>query len=202
MQVLKDTVRDKIIASARRLFAKCGFRETSMRMIAKETGITAGNIYRYFDTKEQILDVVLSPLLEHIQKIICDHDKEENTLTFDVHRAYHNFVARSLVEIYHSHRQEYVILLRKAAGTPYENYYENLVAEIGRTMADFNSSSLIRMPISNPEIYYILARNHVDALIYALEHVEEPDRMEQVIKEYLDLQFNLIYTPKEGGESQ
>lgn len=201
MQVLKDTVRDKIIASARRLFAKCGFKETSMRMIAKEAGITAGNIYRYFDTKEQILDVVLSPLLAHIQKIICDHEKEENTVTFDIHREYHDFVARSLVEIHHSHRQEYVILLRKAAGTPYENYYENLVAEIGRTMATFNSAAIIRMPIKNPEIYSVLARNHVDALIYILEHVQDPERKEQVIKEYLDLQFSLIYTSKEGGQS-
>lgn len=201
MQVLKDTVRDKIIVSARRLFAKCGFRETSMRMIAKEVGITAGNIYRYFDTKEQILDVILSPLLAHIQQIICDHEKEENLVTFNVHRDYHNFVARSLVEIHHTHRQEYMILLRKAVGTPYENYYENLVAEIGRTMTTFNSASLTRIPISNPEIFHILARNHVDALIYALEHVEDPDRKEKVIREYLDLQFNLIYTSNDGRGS-
>lgn len=201
MQILKDSVRSKILSSAKRLFAKRGFKDTSMRMIAKEAGITAGNIYRYFDTKDQILEIILSPLLAHIQQIISDHEKDENSFTPDAHRAYHEFVARSLVDIYLEYQLEYVILLRKASGTGYENYYENLVKEIAKKMQLFNPSSLIRMPVHHPEIFHILARNHVDALIYALEHVPDLQRKKLVIKEYLDLQFSLIYTSTKAGDS-
>lgn len=199
MQVLKDSVRNKIISSAKRLFAKRGFKETSMRMIAKDAGITAGNIYRYFDTKDQILDPILEPLIRYIQQLISDHEKEENIHSAEAHRSYHEFVARSMVDIYLHYRQEYTILLRRAAGTVYENYYETLVNQIGRKMHLFTSASLNKVNIRNPEVFEILAKNHVDAIIYTLEHVEELSRKEEVIKEYLDLQFSIIFYPQKAG---
>lgn len=201
MQILKDSVRDRILSSAKRLFAKCGFKDTSMRMIAKEAGITAGNIYRYFDTKEEILESIMTPLLAYIEQLICDHEKEENLSSPDAHRGYHEFVASSMVDIYQRYNQEYAILLRRAAGTVYENYYDTLVTEIGKKMRPFCTDACTKTPIRNAEIYDILARNHVDAVIYALEHVEDFARKEAVIKEYLDLQFSLLFTPREGGSN-
>ncbi len=202
MQVLKDSVRNKIISSAKRLFAKRGFKETSMRMIAKEAGITAGNIYRYFDTKDQILEPIMEPLIRYIQQLISEHEKEENIHSEEAHRSYHEFVARSMVDIYLHYRQEYTILLRKAAGTTYENYYETLVKQIGRKMFVFSSASLKKVNIRNPEIFEILAKNHVDAIIYTLEHVEELSRKEEVIKEYLDLQFGILFHPQKAGDDR
>lgn len=202
MQVLKDSVRDKIISSAKRLFAKRGYKETSMRMIAKDAGITAGNIYRYFDTKDQILEPIMEPLIRYIQQLIIEHEKEENIHSVEAHRTYHEFVARSMVDIYLHYRQEYTILLRKAAGTAYENYYETLVNQIGSKMHLFSSASLSKVNVRNPEIFEILAKNHVDAIIYTLEHVEDLSRKEDVIKEYLDLQFSMIFYPQKAGDGR
>lgn len=202
MQILKESVLDKIILSAKRLFAKRGFKETSMRMIAKEAGITAGNIYRYFDTKEEILESIMEPLIAYIQQLICDHEKDENLNSPEAHRIYHEFVASSMVDIYQHYRQEYTILLRKAAGTAYENYYDTLVTQIGKKIRLFCAATRANAKIHSPEIYDILARSHVDAIIYTLEHVEDFARKEAMIKEYLDLQFSLIFTPEKTGDSQ
>lgn len=202
MQILKDSVRDKIIYSAKRLFAKRGFKETSMRMIAKDAGITAGNIYRYFDTKEEILEPIMTPLIAYIQKLICDHEKNENLSSPEAHRMYHEFVASCMVDIYQRYNQEYTILLCKGAGTVYENYYDTLVTQIGKKMSLFCAAAHAKTRIHNAEIYHILARNHVDSIIYTLEHVDDFARKEAVIKEYLDLQFTLIFTPQKEGDSQ
>src|SRR6516225_9886468 len=65
------TTRERILASATRLFAEKGFEGASMPAIAKASGITAGAIYKHFEGKgELLLEVVTrsflsSPLFAH-----------------------------------------------------------------------------------------------------------------------------------------
>lgn len=50
-----DTRRREILAAAHRCFAKRGFRDTTMRQIADEAGLTAGALYRYFDDRASLI---------------------------------------------------------------------------------------------------------------------------------------------------
>jgi AcrR family transcriptional regulator len=53
------STRERILASAARLFAEHGFEGASMPAIAKASGITAGAIYKHFKSKgELLLEVV------------------------------------------------------------------------------------------------------------------------------------------------
>ncbi|MGO9451797.1 MAG: TetR/AcrR family transcriptional regulator [Candidatus Binataceae bacterium] len=53
------STRERILASASRLFAQHGFESASMPAIAKASGITAGAIYKHFESKgELLLEVV------------------------------------------------------------------------------------------------------------------------------------------------
>jgi AcrR family transcriptional regulator len=69
MQRKKSEVKDLIKDTARQHFLEKGFQNTSMRAIAKEVKISAGNIYTYFQSKE---DLFLQLLTEN-QKIRLDH---------------------------------------------------------------------------------------------------------------------------------
>ena len=52
--------RKKVIeVAARELFIKQGFHATSMRDIAKSAGISMGNVYNYFPTKEAIFESIV-----------------------------------------------------------------------------------------------------------------------------------------------
>jgi AcrR family transcriptional regulator len=54
-----ESTRERILASAARLFAEHGFERSSMPAIAKASGITAGAIYKHFRSKgELLLEVV------------------------------------------------------------------------------------------------------------------------------------------------
>src|SRR5579862_4425028 len=54
-----ESTRERILASAARLFAENGFERSSMPAIAKASGITAGAIYKHFRSKgELLLEVV------------------------------------------------------------------------------------------------------------------------------------------------
>lgn len=47
--------RSEILDAARRCFARTGFHQTSMQQICTEAGMSPGNLYRYFPSKEAII---------------------------------------------------------------------------------------------------------------------------------------------------
>ncbi len=68
-QVLKNSRRDKIISSAKEEFLANGIPATSMRAIARRAGMAPGNIYRYFDSKEEIVSTILEPVFARLNSI-------------------------------------------------------------------------------------------------------------------------------------
>lgn len=52
--------RDEIVARAAALFAKEGVRTTTVRDIAEASGMLAGSLYYHFESKEEIVDEILS----------------------------------------------------------------------------------------------------------------------------------------------
>ena len=47
--------RDEILAAAQRCFVRHGFHQTSMQEICAEAGMSPGNLYRYFPSKESLI---------------------------------------------------------------------------------------------------------------------------------------------------
>ena len=56
--------RERIVASAERLFAERGYSGVSMPAIAAAAGITAGAIYKHFESKEQLFFLVVRRAVE------------------------------------------------------------------------------------------------------------------------------------------
>lgn len=52
---LQSDRRGEILEAARRCFARSGFHQASMQEICAEAGMSAGNLYRYFPSKEAII---------------------------------------------------------------------------------------------------------------------------------------------------
>jgi TetR/AcrR family fatty acid metabolism transcriptional regulator len=51
--------RERILAAATRRFAAFGYRRTGIAEIAREAGVAAGTLYRYFENKEEIFRAVM-----------------------------------------------------------------------------------------------------------------------------------------------
>lgn len=62
--------RDKIVASARHLFARHGFDRTSITDIARRAGMSQGNIYWYFPSKEALLGAVLADGFKTLNEMV------------------------------------------------------------------------------------------------------------------------------------
>jgi len=57
---------DQILAVAAELFASKGVAATTVREIADEVGILSGSLYHHFDSKEAMVDEILSPYLKDL----------------------------------------------------------------------------------------------------------------------------------------
>ncbi|GAA3133763.1 TetR/AcrR family transcriptional regulator [Streptosporangium carneum] len=58
--------RDYLVKLAAELFARKGFQATTVREIAEEAGILSGSLYHHFDSKETIVDEVLTTFLDDL----------------------------------------------------------------------------------------------------------------------------------------
>jgi TetR/AcrR family transcriptional regulator, cholesterol catabolism regulator len=67
--------RREVIATAARLFAQRGYQETSMSDLTEATGLAAGGLYHYIESKDELLisicDDLLEPLLERAREIVA-----------------------------------------------------------------------------------------------------------------------------------
>jgi len=58
--------RDELLGIAAGLFAEKGFKNTTVRDIADAAGILSGSLYHHFDSKESMIDEVLSTFQEEL----------------------------------------------------------------------------------------------------------------------------------------
>lgn len=59
-----EKIKESISRAAKELFRKYGYHKTSVNEIAKKARIAKATIYKYYESKEQILDVILMNYLD------------------------------------------------------------------------------------------------------------------------------------------
>jgi AcrR family transcriptional regulator len=68
-----DAINEKkshIEQAARELFIKNGFHATSMRDIAKSAGVSLGNLYNYYSTKDELFESIVAKYLKVIDRAL------------------------------------------------------------------------------------------------------------------------------------
>ncbi|MEO3810112.1 TetR/AcrR family transcriptional regulator [Sphaerisporangium sp. B11E5] len=81
--------RDHLVKLAAELFARKGFQATTVREIADEAGILSGSLYHHFDSKETIVDEVLSTFLKDLigrYRAALDHGADARTVLSEMVR--------------------------------------------------------------------------------------------------------------------
>lgn len=130
MQVKKDDVQGRIVSVAHEEFVRNGVKRTSMRTIAKLSGVSLGNIYKYFDSKDKLLCAVLDPLLKALDEYLLFHNNSEHLVIDDLSvEQMQTQMMNRLLDLIGRFRTELKLLFCNAEGTSLEGYRERLTAQ-------------------------------------------------------------------------
>src|SRR5689334_7714929 len=117
VQVPKAHVREAFVAAAAGAFAELGYAATTMADVAERAGSSVGNLYKYFSSKQQLLDAAVPPELvgelkrrtrARMRALGSAKDVRELAPTAEYHA-----LAGDLLDYYLAHRSAIVLVLAR-----------------------------------------------------------------------------------------
>ncbi|WP_028263826.1 TetR/AcrR family transcriptional regulator [Atopobium fossor] len=164
MQVLKEEVRERILAAAIQVFYEKDFRSAKMQDIAKLADVSASLLYSYFKNKEKLFEAVVSSVPLDFDRIA----HEEESILADTPSERFQIAAKGPLLDMLVHHKLLVILVDKSQGTAYEHTKDDFVKSIERHIRFMvNRHASLHYP---DLLAHVLANNFVESLMEVARH--------------------------------
>ncbi len=191
MQTKKTNIRKTILKVARKSFFEYGYRRTSMRTIAKEANVTLSNIYNYFKNKDEILEVILQPVLRDMEQIFSRYKdpyyitnnwvEADDVSEMDEFKDYVKFII-----IY---QKEFDLLLHNCSGSKYENIKDYFIDRYTESSRNYLQLMKDKYPHVNKEIsdffLHTVAAWWIQIVSEIISHNLNEEEILQFLKEYM-----------------
>ncbi|MGD2047117.1 MAG: TetR family transcriptional regulator [Gemmatimonadota bacterium] len=189
-QYLKEEVRDRIRAAALGAFASEGYAEATMAGIAAAAGVSAGNLYRYFESKEDLFDAVVPRrLVRRFRRLLSERlrgaEGERDVRDLGPEHRYW-LASGELFDFVLQHRLEVIAFLGRGRGTAYERVHGEVVDELVDA-ATRHSAALAGSVDGRATLAFDLEqiyRNFVDSLVRILKRFESNDEIREAVGAY------------------
>lgn len=184
-QSLKDEVARAIAHAALTVFAEGGYRSASMATIAREAGISTGNIYRYFPNKEALFaHVVPTDLGKRLLALLRARVRSAGTVPPSPMRS----EVEALFAFSLEHRLALIVLLGRNEGTPHEGFAEKVRAQLEQ-LAVMRFRELYPERAVPRDVAFAFAlkqayRNFIESMVAALAAQEDPVRIRACVDSY------------------
>lgn len=202
-QVLKEEVRQKILDSAKREFLNNDFEKASMRKIAKSSGMTVGNLYRYYDNKEKLFGALVDTHIERINDFLTKNDFVNTNLyemplndvlfSFDKELAYEriNKVIEFIMDMAMKGNDGLILLLSKSRGYKYGKSKMELIEWFSKLLQLKLMYEKNTKNICKEDILYAksLAKSFVEGICILIEEYDSSIDMATLFKKHIELFF-------------
>jgi len=130
-QVLKGEVRERILGSALQVFASHGYLGATMTAIAQGAGLGTASLYRYYASKEELFDAVVTPALaERFESLLARRVRALAQGVLGDRAPRLGDHGEEMLRFWVEHRLAVVVLLDRAEGTAYAHYGERFVEQL------------------------------------------------------------------------
>ncbi|GGH11601.1 hypothetical protein GCM10008013_03480 [Paenibacillus segetis] len=119
-----------MLKAAKHEFMEYGFQRSSIRRIAAGAGSTIGNMYKYFQSKDELFERLVSNVKGELYFFIKEHETESGESS-NAHQKLQLFV-----NLMSDYRDEMLLLIDASDGTQYQNTYEDLIAMVSLNLQD------------------------------------------------------------------
>lgn len=122
-------IRQVLIQTARGAFLEKGYKAVSMREISEKSGVGLSNIYNYFESKDELFKVVLTPFMNSFEKMMIKHSEVSTDTAVDMYTSekFQRETIRAFLKIFQQYRPELKLLFYASQGSCFENYCETLI---------------------------------------------------------------------------
>ena len=134
MQFKKKHIRERILKKAEDLLIEKGYSNTYMKDIAKSAGIGVSSIYTYFQSKAALFEQLVGETYENIKSLIDYFMSEEVWLdpASWTGKNEKNSYFNTIVDLLYDNKKASILLFKRAEGTRFENFYEELLLSISK----------------------------------------------------------------------
>jgi Transcriptional regulator len=198
MQYLKDEIKENIVRAALLEFKEKGYYGASMRNIAHTAGITSGNIYRYFVSKEALFDTIMDPVYQKVLRLGIQF--EDGVVQYKIN--YQNFDSMQLIqelyndilEAFSQYGTEFLILLDKSEGTKYQGVKEQVKALSYKILREVFIPELKKQgkSIKDEFILHVIACALVDGIGDILNNCSDGERVRNLVESFIKVLLHKI----------
>lgn len=126
-----EGVYEKVYECAKKEFLEKGFKDASLRVIAREAGTSTGSIYTRFQNKEGLFHAIVSPVVEELKTWFVEvqenfHQKPSVAQKKDMLKD-SAVGTEQMVEYIYEHFSEFKLLLECSEGTEFSDFLNELV---------------------------------------------------------------------------
>lgn len=185
MRQKKVELNNKILEVSLMEFYVNGYKDTNMRSIARKSGMTVGNIYRYFSSKQELFRNIMDPVVLKIRSIVNIEPLIQNQDIKDV-----NVIIGLIdpaLQICSEHPREIIIILSKSKGSIYENKYEIVKNDIASSIKKVYSEM-------DDELARVIGVSIIESLLYILRnHSHDVETIQKLFMNYLKFIFSSAF---------
>lgn len=132
----KDEIRRAIVGAAAAELAEVGLERTTLAGVAARAGVSVGNVYRYFGSKEELFraavpDELAADVARLVQARIEAMGRQKHPSELAAEHPYWEIV-RALTALSLEHREALLFLLSRAEGSAHEGYFAERVRDLTR----------------------------------------------------------------------
>ncbi|MBP1743279.1 MAG: Transcriptional regulator (TetR/AcrR family) [Firmicutes bacterium] len=188
MQYLKDEMRSRITEKALIEFREKGYTGASIRSIAKNSGTSTGNIYKYFHGKDDLYETLVGSVYSKLTD--CIRQFSEVELNENAETVFYELMG-TILGIIEESSHELSILLNKSAGSKYENCkstFINLITDIVTGTIRYELAAKGKI-LKDGFIIYLLSNSMVESISIILLEKENSAEARALILDLIEIFF-------------
>lgn len=183
MQTRKEPVKNRIVKAALEEFLLAGYANSSMRNIATQSGITVGNIYSYFSSKEELFDYILSDTVDELNKLFAMKVEYSESLSTESLTS----MARLVSDVFLKYRIQFLILMDGSDGSKYQDLKSTMIKQACERIL---SDAKLQGNSGTAQADHLLAESLSLALIEGMIHIfkhsgRNRKRLEALVGDFL-----------------
>ena len=187
MQHKKDEIKERIDAAALAVFAEKGYKGAKISDISESSGVSVGNIYRYYKSKDDIFYVNVDENFIEEAKVLLTEKisamKGRDDFWGEGQEKFW-FINEEVISFMVENRSKMIILFGKCEGTKYENakgeLIEFILQEVKESYAE--KTGTFEIEDSAGFVAGIIYRNLIDMILSILKEYADSDTVARCLR--------------------